>query len=224
MRFVLVKSILIFLIILATGSGLTLAAASSEPGMFFYPIKQTTQRLAGALGGTMATQAPIINTPQDGPEQQPLSSNDSPGQDGVADGAAQQPASPETPGTGEATKTPADERHERGTLESTPTPRADQATATRVPTRARSVDEITTSVRAGVDVLSITGSSPEGSQPGNQDENQSQSSPDSPHGDESLDHDQPDSNRDDDRPQDEGQSDPSQDSGGDQQREHPEDK
>jgi hypothetical protein len=224
MRSLLVKSSLIFIIVLVTGSGLTLAAASSEPGMFLYPIKQTTQRLAGALGGTHAAQAPIVNTAQDGLEQPSSSGNDSPGQDGADDGPAQAPASAQTPGTGAATATPADERHERGTLESTPTPRADQATATRVPTRARSVDEITTSVRAGVDVLSITGSSPEGSQPGNQDENQSQSSPDSPHGDESLDHDQPDSNRDDDRPQDEGQSDPSQDSGGDQQREHPEDK
>jgi hypothetical protein len=233
MRFVLAKGILIFLIILVTGSGLTLAAASSEPGMFLYPIKQTTQRLAGALGGTYATQAPIISTTQDGLERPPLSGNDGPGQDGANEGAVQAPVSPETPGTGEATTPSADEGHERGTQASTPAPHADQATATRVPTRARTADEITAAVQAGGGVLNIAGNSPEGIQPGNQDENQSQPSPDSsqdnqspdnPHGDESPDHDQPDSNPDDDRSHDEGQSDPSQDSGDDQQREHPEDK
>jgi hypothetical protein len=201
--------------------------------MFLYPIKQTTQRLAGALGGTHAMQAPIINTTQDGLEQPPLSGNDSSGQDGADDGAVQAPASAETPGTGEATATPTDKRHERGTLESTPTPHPDQATATRVPTPARTADEITAAVQAGGDVPNITASSPEGSQPGNQDESQSHASPDSPqdnqspdnpHGDESPDHDQPDSSPDHDRPHDERQSDPSQDSSGNQQHENPEDK
>jgi hypothetical protein len=195
MRSLLVKSSFIFIIVLVTGSGLTLAAASSEPGMFLYPIKQTTQRLAGALGGTHAAQAPIVNTAQDGLEQPSSSGNDSPGQDGADDGPAQAPASAQTPGTGAATATPADERHERGTLESTPTPRADQATATRVPTRARTADEITAAVQAGGGMLNIASKSPEGIQPGNQDENQGHASPDrsqdhqssdSPHGDESL--------------------------------------
>jgi len=232
MRSLFIKSSLSFIIVLATGSGLALAAASSEPGMFLYPIKQTTQRLAGALGGAYGTQAPI-NTAQDGLEQPPLSGNDGPGQDGAGDGAAQAPASAETPGAGAPTATPADKRHEQGTLESTPTPHADQATATRMPTPARTADEITATVQAGGDVLNITSNSPEGTQPGNQDENQSQASPDrsqdnqspdSSHGGESPDNNQPDSNPDDSRPHDEGQSAPSQDSGGNQQHENPGDK
>ncbi len=48
MRSLLAKSSVTILIVLALGSGLTLAATSSEPGMFLYPIKQTTQKLTGA--------------------------------------------------------------------------------------------------------------------------------------------------------------------------------
>jgi hypothetical protein len=71
MRSLLVKSGTTMLIILALGSSLTLASASSEPGMFLYPIKRTTQRFTGATGGPVAPMTSVIELPQESTSQQP---------------------------------------------------------------------------------------------------------------------------------------------------------
>lgn len=71
MRSLLIKSGITMFIILALGSSLTLASSSSEPGMFLYPIKRTTQKFTGATGGPVAPTKPVIELPQESTSQQP---------------------------------------------------------------------------------------------------------------------------------------------------------
>ena len=118
MRSSLVKSGIIVFIVLAVGSGLTLAAASSEPGMFLYPIKQRTQRFSGAGGDTTLSQPPMIPVPQDGPSQQPSAAGGSTSPQDIREDMAQEPEIVET---------------------AVP----DQAASTPVPTPIRVTDEIT---------------------------------------------------------------------------------
>jgi hypothetical protein len=49
MRSLLVKCFILIFVVLSLGTGLTWASASSRPGMFLYPLKQTTQRAAQIL-------------------------------------------------------------------------------------------------------------------------------------------------------------------------------
>ncbi len=118
MRSLLVKSGIIIFIVLAVGSGLTLAAASSEPGMFLYPIKQTTQKFSGANVDTTLSQPPMIDAPQDGPSQQPPAAGGSTSPQDIQEDVAQEPEIRETPDP-------------------------DQAASTPVPTPVRVTDEIT---------------------------------------------------------------------------------
>jgi len=107
MRSLIVKSGIIIFIVLAVGSGLTLAAASSEPGMFLYPIKQTTQKFTGANGDTTLSQPPMIPVPQDGPSQQPTAAGGSTSPQDIQEDMAQEPEIMETADPGQAASTPA---------------------------------------------------------------------------------------------------------------------
>jgi len=124
MRSLLVKSGIIVFIVLAVGSGLTLAAASSEPGMFLYPIKQTTQKFTGANGDTALSQPTMIDVLQDGPSQQPSAAGGSTSPQDIQEDVAQEP-------------------------EITETPEPDQAASTPVPTPIRVTDEITVTAGPG---------------------------------------------------------------------------
>lgn len=89
MRSLLAKSGVTLLVVLALGSGLTLAATTSEPGMFLYPIKQTTQKLTGATGRPVKSLTPVIEVPQGDPDQPSPGAVDLPGadiQEDVAEG------------------------------------------------------------------------------------------------------------------------------------------
>lgn len=89
MRSWLAKSGVTLLVVLALGSGLTLAATTSEPGMFLYPIKQTTQKLTRATGRPAQSLTPVIEIPQDGPDKPSPSGVDLPAadvQEDVAEG------------------------------------------------------------------------------------------------------------------------------------------
>ena len=121
MRSLLVKSGIIIFIVLALGSGLTLAAASSEPGMFLYPIKQTTQKFSGAGGDTTLSQPPMIDAPQDGTGQQPSAAGGSTSPQDIQEDVAQEPELMETP-------------------------EPDQSASNLVPTPVRATDEITVTV------------------------------------------------------------------------------
>ncbi len=117
MRSLLAKSSVTILIVLALGSGLTLAATSSEPGMFLYPIKQRTQKLTGATESPAKSLTPVIEVPQGVTDHSPSSTVDLPAED-VQEDAAEDPG---VTGAGQA--------HE--------------IIATPAPTPVRVVDEIT---------------------------------------------------------------------------------
>jgi hypothetical protein len=121
MRPLLVNGGIIILIIVAMGSGLMLAAASSEPGMFLYPIKQTTRKFTGAGGDTLIVQPSIINVPQDGAGQKPSAAGGSTDPENIHEDVALG-------------------------LDITEIPDPDQAANTPVPTPVRATDQITVSV------------------------------------------------------------------------------
>jgi len=100
MRSLLAKSSITVLIMLALGSGLTLAATSSEPGMFLYPIKQTTQKFSGATGNPAKSLTPVIEVPHDDTSQPP-----SPDADAQVD-VVQEPEMPDTVQANATTTTP----------------------------------------------------------------------------------------------------------------------
>jgi hypothetical protein len=106
MRALLVKSSMLILIILALGSGLTLAATSSKPGMFLYPIKQTTQKFTGPTGSPMTSLTPMIEHPQEGAGQPP-SANVNPPPEDMQGEVAQEPEITEPGQIDAATATPA---------------------------------------------------------------------------------------------------------------------
>jgi hypothetical protein len=64
MRPLLVKSSLIIAVVLAMTSGVTLASASSKPGMFLYPVKQMSQKATGIFSSVTSGEIP---TEQGGP-------------------------------------------------------------------------------------------------------------------------------------------------------------
>ena len=140
MRSLLVKSSITLFILLALGSGLTLAATSSEPGMFLYPIKQTTQKFTGAAGGPVTSLTPVIEAPQQSEDQSPAANVDTPAEEIEADAA-----------------------QESDRIEPA---QASEASATPVPTPVRIVDEITATVEpeqvpgAGADSIDTMHSSP----------------------------------------------------------------
>jgi hypothetical protein len=105
MRSLLVKSGIIIFIVLAVGSGLTLAAASSEPGMFLYPIKQTTQKFTRATGGPVAPTTPVMELPQESTSQQPSDNVDTAFED-VQEGLAEEPDITEPRQVNKAAATP----------------------------------------------------------------------------------------------------------------------
>lgn len=123
MRALLVKSSMLILIILALGSGLTLAATASKPGMFLYPIKQTTRKFTGVAASPMTSPTPMIELPQEGASQPP-SANVNPPSEDIQGEVAQEP-----------------EITEPGQI--------DEATATPAPTPARIVDEISVTAKPG---------------------------------------------------------------------------
>lgn len=139
MRSLLAKSSITIFIMLALGSGLTVAATSSKPGMFLYPIKQTTQKFTGATGSPAKSLTPVVGAPQEGPlqegalpgeDQQPPANVDSPSEATQVDGAEV----PEVTDAGQANET----------------------IATPAPTPVRVVDEIT--VNTGPDAVPGGGS------------------------------------------------------------------
>jgi hypothetical protein len=217
MRSLLIKGSLIILIVLATGSGLTTAATSSEPGMFLYPIKQTTQRLAGALRSVMAN----LNTPQDRAGQQPGVGHDSPASNAERN-ATQVPASMETHGTDEATATPAPEDQAREDPGMTQTSYAGEATATRVLPQVQITDEITTTVRSDTspsldaNATNNMSGSPDISQALSSGQDQHRDSSGGAQPDQSLNNNQPNSSTDHNQPDDHQKNGSSQDSGNDQ--------
>ena len=209
MRSLLLKSSLAILIILAAGSGLTLAAASSEPGMFLYPIKRTTQRWAGALGDVAAGQATTIQSPATEPIPQPAVGDDAP---------ASAPATPAP-----VTATPFGENQERQETEDTPTPQAVEAIVTPAPTPGQVTDEISVTLRAGNDLSSGVDapSNADGSQAGNPDDGQSHDRPDSAEDNPSPDNSQPESSSDHEEQGNDGSDSQSRDSGDDQHSQDP---
>jgi hypothetical protein len=120
MRSLLTKSSITILTLLALGSSLTLASASSKPGMFLYPLKQTTQRFGSAAGGPAQPLPPATEASKQGVSQQPSATPDTASQEIQGDASQE----PDVGGPG----------------------RMDEATATPAPTSARVVDEITVSV------------------------------------------------------------------------------
>jgi hypothetical protein len=106
MRALLVKSSTLVLIILAMGSGLTLAATSSKPGMFLYPLKQATQKFTGATGGPATSLTPVIELPQESGGQPPAANVDPPSED-IQRAAAPEPEITQPGQIAEATATPA---------------------------------------------------------------------------------------------------------------------
>jgi hypothetical protein len=105
MRSLLVKSSITLFILLALGSSLTLAATSSEPGMFLYPIKQTTQKFTGAAGDPVTSLTPVIEVPPESEDPPPAANVDTPSEEDQAD-VAQEPDRMEPGQASEATATP----------------------------------------------------------------------------------------------------------------------
>jgi hypothetical protein len=69
MRSLLIKASIMTSLVLSLGSGITLASASSKPGMFLYPVKQTTQKAIGTFSNITAVEIPIA-VPSQTPEVQ----------------------------------------------------------------------------------------------------------------------------------------------------------
>jgi hypothetical protein len=69
MRSLLIKASIITSLVLSLGSGITLASASSKPGMFLYPVKQTTQKAIGTFTNITAVEIPIA-VPSQTPDTQ----------------------------------------------------------------------------------------------------------------------------------------------------------
>jgi hypothetical protein len=69
MRSLLIKASIITSLVLSLGSGITLASASSKPGMFLYPVKQTTQKAIGTFANIAAVEIPIA-VPSQTPDTQ----------------------------------------------------------------------------------------------------------------------------------------------------------
>lgn len=184
MRSLLIKSSIIVSIILAMGSGLTLASASSEPGMFLYPIKQRTQMITTTFGSDVTSEIPA---PSDIPQVNVTSDLDP--TDDIQSDVNQEGTNPETP-------------HQ------------DEETANPTPTRAQAVDQITTttittttnvepdtSSSAGVDMVSS--SNPDGWSPSGSDLAPNDNSPeDNQQHTESLDDGQSEDGSSDDEPRD----------------------
>jgi hypothetical protein len=122
------------------GSGLSLAATSSKPGMFLYPIRQTTQKFTGTTEAPTTSLPSTIEVPQDSENQPPSANVDTPIQDIQGD-VAEEP-------------------------EITQPGQKDEATASPAPTPARIVDEITATVEpeavpsADLDSIANTQNSP----------------------------------------------------------------
>jgi hypothetical protein len=123
MRALLVRGSMLILIILALGSGLTLAATSSKPGMFLYPIKKTTQKFTGAPVNPATSLTPMNELPQEGAGQPPSANVNLPSE--VIQGEVAQDPENTEPG------------------------RSDEATATPAPTPVRIVDEIAVTANPG---------------------------------------------------------------------------
>ena len=114
----MLKAVTTMALLLAMGAGLTLAAESSEPGMFLYPLKQTSHRVTDGLGDSGGDEratiqaAPAVDMAED-PASEAAEDDATPGPD------LSRPSSPSSP---------------------------DTPTATPVPTLARVVDEIMPSI------------------------------------------------------------------------------
>ncbi len=65
MRSLLVRVSIAMFTVLLLGSGITMAAASSKPGMFLYPVKKMTQKATGAFQSSEGTQMPSIDFEDD---------------------------------------------------------------------------------------------------------------------------------------------------------------
>lgn len=161
MRSLLLKSGVIGIIALVMGSGLTLASASSKPGMFLYPLKQTTQKVTGAFTNGPGNVTPIIIVTQDAAQQKNELANDDPSGDNE-DNTAEQTSFPaptqdheSTPAFTPATKEPV-------ATQASPTK---EATAALAPMPARAVDEINLITQPGVDLSTDVGGGDSG-QPG----------------------------------------------------------
>jgi hypothetical protein len=72
MRSLLIKASIITSLVLSLGSGITLASASSKPGMFLYPVKQTTQKAIGTFANIAAVEIPIAVPSQTPDTQEPV--------------------------------------------------------------------------------------------------------------------------------------------------------
>jgi hypothetical protein len=77
MRSLLIKASIITSLVLSLGSGITLASASSKPGMFLYPVKQTTQKAIGTFTNITAVEIPIAVPSQTPDTQEPVVPEDS---------------------------------------------------------------------------------------------------------------------------------------------------
>jgi hypothetical protein len=72
MRSLLIKASIITSLVLSLGSGITLASASSKPGMFLYPVKQMTQKAIGTFANIAAVEIPIAVPSQTPDTQEPV--------------------------------------------------------------------------------------------------------------------------------------------------------
>jgi hypothetical protein len=162
MRTLLVKSSVIGIIALVMGSGLTLASASSKPGMFLYPLKQTTQKVTSAFTNGPNNVTPVIIVTQNaGPEEPELTSDDPSGDN--EDNAARQISFP----------TPAQVHRPILTVTSsakgpvaTQASPAEEATAAAPPTPAHAVDVINLITQPGHDLESDVGAADNGQSSG----------------------------------------------------------
>jgi hypothetical protein len=72
MRSLLIKASILTSLVLSLGSGITLASASSKPGMFLYPVKQATQKAIGTFANIAAVEIPIAVPSQTPDTQEPV--------------------------------------------------------------------------------------------------------------------------------------------------------
>jgi hypothetical protein len=91
MRSLLIKASIVTSLVLSLGSGITLASASSKPGMFLYPVKQTTQKAIGTFTNITAVEIPIA-VPSQTPEVQEVAVPQNSSVKDIRPDAAQVPA------------------------------------------------------------------------------------------------------------------------------------
>jgi hypothetical protein len=121
MRSLLIKASIITSLVLSLGSGITLASASSKPGMFLYPVKQTTQKAIGTFANITAVEIPIAVPSQTPDTQAPVVPENSAVKE-IQPGTTQEPTDTESISLDDAQENEAANSASRTPVAPSPTP------------------------------------------------------------------------------------------------------